>query len=481
MKTAGRIVMAWVMMVVMAGSAMAEVVALQLGGAPVVRELAYDAGRAELASGGDRIVGVDIALKQLTLTPLAAGRTTLAVYDTAGKTRDQFDVTVSSGKVMTDADPEKAVKALLVDDEGRPIPTLQVERVPGSDKVRILGKVGLQRDLDRVKKAKELFADQVVDLTQMDPVYFEKLAQEIKEKISNPNIDVSQAGNVMFLSGMAFSPEEKMQVEAMVRALYPQMQSFLTIRPTAMEDVILQKPLIQVECQILEIKNDAAKQIGIDWGGVIPVSVGAGYSVANPGAPSSYISLDTKTLVKALIPQIQSGDAKVLYTQNLVCENGEQAKFFAGGSFYIVAYLGNAQDITTKEVEYGVGMDLSPKADKVGNIETTVNIEFSNIGPEINKYPSLLKRYVKTSVNVKHGQTLSLGALLGSEMRKNITKIPALGDIPVLGELFKSTNYQENKSEMVIFITPRIVVPGGAENSGLRERVQAKLAAPENK
>ena len=188
MKTAGRIVMALVVMVVMAGSAMAEVVALQLGGAPIVRELAYDAGRAELASGGDRIVGVDIALKQLTLTPLAAGRTTLTVYDTAGKTRDQFDVTVSSGKVMTDADPEKAVKALLVDDEGRPIPTLQVERVPGSDKVRILGKVGLQRDLDRVKKAKELFADQVVDLTQMDPVYFEKLAQEIRAQFKRKQV-----------------------------------------------------------------------------------------------------------------------------------------------------------------------------------------------------------------------------------------------------------------------------------------------------
>jgi len=462
-----------VLLTALAGQARAEIIHLKLGQSPVVRTLNYDPGRGELAPGGDRFVGVDISGRKLTVAPLAIGRATLTVTDSAGKLQEQIDIVVTSVSKTT-LDVVESIKALLIDDEGRPIPTLKVDAVPNADMARVTGSIGLRRDVNRMGRAKEMFGSQLVDLTQTDPSYFDKVTQEIKVAIANPNIDVTRAGDTLFLSGMAFTEGEKIQVEAMARALYPQLQSFVTVRPAAMEDVLLQKPLIQVECQIMEIMNDAAKNIGINWATAVPVTLAANYTAGGSGS----VSLDTKQLMNSLLPLVNNGSAKVLYTQNLVCENGEQSKFFAGGSFYIVAYAPSTLGVETKEVEYGVGMELAPKADKQGNIETVVNIEFSNLGPTINNMPSIMKRYVKTSVNVKHGQTLSLGALMGTDTKKDTSKIPALGDIPVLGELFKSKNYQEGKSEMVIFITPRLVVPGSVENTSLRTQVQTKVNTP---
>ncbi|MCE9614480.1 MAG: hypothetical protein K8T26_09400 [Lentisphaerae bacterium] len=448
------------------------VVWLRLGQEGTQRQMSYTITRCDLPPGGDAIVAVDINGQTVSVAPLALGRTTLTLIDGAGKARDRLDVVVGD-RAGFDA---KSVQSLLRDDVGRPIPTLAAEAIPGSEVIAITGTVMAQRDLDRIRTIRQVFGDNIIDLTALDATYFEKMAKEIREGIGNANVDVTHAGGVVFLSGLVSSSSEKGQIEAMARAMYPRIESFLVVRPVAMpDDVLLEKPLIQLQCQILEIKNDTAKQLGVDWGGIVPVTVGAGYRAENSGGSSGFVSVNTETLIRALIPQVQKGDAKVLYSQNLVCENGEQADFFAGGSFWIVAYLAGT-DISTEEVEYGIKLAFEPKTDKLQNIETAVSIEFSSIGPEINKYPSLLKRTLKTSVNVKHGQTLSLGALLGTDMRKTITKIPALGDIPVLGELFRSTDYQEGKSEMVIFITPRVVTAGSSENVGLRQELTEKMA-----
>jgi pilus assembly protein CpaC len=85
---------------------------------------------------------------------------------------------------------------------------------------------------------------------------------------------------------------------------------------------------------------------------------------------------------------------------------------------------------------------------------------------------------VRTSVNVKQGQTLSLGALIGHTDSEDISKIPGLGSIPVLGQLFKSERYQKKQSELVILITPRRVVPGGPEDVGLRSGLQGRMGEP---
>jgi pilus assembly protein CpaC len=81
-------------------------------------------------------------------------------------------------------------------------------------------------------------------------------------------------------------------------------------------------------------------------------------------------------------------------------------------------------------------------------------------------------------VNVKQGQTLSLGALIGHTDSEDVSKIPGLGSSPVLGALFKSERYQKKESELVILITPRRIVPGGPEETALRNGLREKAMEP---
>ncbi len=453
-------------------------------GKPQAFPVDYVVGRAELAAAGDRVVGVEIVTGSLIMTPLQEGRTTLYVFDEDEIERDQVEIFVSRGLGAGPLDA--VVRALLVDSEGKALPAFGIALVDGLGKVRVTGRITTRLEYDRVAQARAMLGDGLVDLTEFDPGFGPVILSEVRARIGNGNVDLSFSGRELFLQGLVFSEAERAFIESTARSLYPQIRSFLAVKPwkgaELPQDVVLEKPLLLLECQLVEITLDTMREMGVDWGGVQTLGVQAGWAAGAGGADAvSSVSLATTKLFEMLVPHFQSGEARLLYTQNLVCEDGGKGRFFAGGSFHIVAIGPGSQDVAVEEVEYGIGMDLEPRLDRHGNVETKVGIEFSNLGPIIASYPSILKRYVRTSVNVQQGQTLSLGALIGHTATEDISKIPGLGDIPVLGELFKSVKYQKKQSELVILITPRRVVPGCPEEESLRNgaRDKAKQSAGE--
>lgn len=484
----GQIYQKWVHvtgLLVLAGllSARAATVRVSLdlkSGKPGLFPVSYGVGRAELAAGGDRVVGVEIESDTLRMTPLAEGRTTLYVFDESEAERDRLEVFVSRG---TSGGPlDAAVRSLLCDSEGKPLEGLSVSLVDGTDKVRVTGLIGTRQAYVRLAQARAVMGEALVDLTDLSPAYGETVVAETRDRIGNGNIELSFSGRELFLQGMVFSEAEKSFIECAAAGVHPAVRSFLTVKPwkgsEMPQDVVLEKPLLLLECQLVEITLDTMREMGVDWAGVQTLSVQAGWSAAGGADGVSSVSLATTKLFQLLTPHLQSGEARLLYTQNLVCEDGGKGRFFAGGSFHIVAVGPGSQDVAVEEVEYGIGLDLEPRLDRLGNIETKVGIEFSNLGPVIASYPSILKRYVKTSVNVKHGQTLSLGALIGHTDSEDISKIPGLGSIPVLGQLFKSERYQKKESELVILITPRRIVPGAPEEAALRTGLRERATEP---
>jgi pilus assembly protein CpaC len=159
----------------------------------------------------------------------------------------------------------------------------------------------------------------------------------------------------------------------------------------------------------------------------------------------------------------QNGLVKILAEPNLVCLNGQSAKFLAGGEIPVPVPSGlGTTSIEWKE--FGVGLKFTPTV--AGDvISLQVNPEVSDLdytrAIKLNSFeiPAVLTRRASTSVELKNGQTFAIAGLLKEEGRESVDKYPWIGDIPVLGNLFKSSSYQKDQSELVILITAHLVKP----------------------
>lgn len=156
--------------------------------------------------------------------------------------------------------------------------------------------------------------------------------------------------------------------------------------------------------------------------------------------------------------------ARVLAQPTLVVESGRTAKFLAGGEVPIPI----AQEDNTVTVDYkqfGVMVEFTPHILDDGIISLEVQPEVSNIDETAGitlgaiRIPGFRTRRTQTTVRVADGESFVVGGLLQDEIRSAVQKVPLLGDIPVLGALFRSSAYEKNQSELAIIVTPRIVNP----------------------
>jgi len=177
---------------------------------------------------------------------------------------------------------------------------------------------------------------------------------------------------------------------------------------------------------------------------------------------------DVTTALKFLETE---GLARILAEPRLVTLSGQEAKFLAGGEFPIPV----AQDLNTITIEFkefGVALVFTPVvmsngkislrvAPTVSEISSTSAFPAGILGAEF-IIPNLSTRKLETTVQLYDGQTLALAGLLQDNLREEVKKIPGLGDIPVLGALFKSTSYLQEKTDLMIAVTPHLVQPVAA-------------------
>jgi pilus assembly protein CpaC len=152
---------------------------------------------------------------------------------------------------------------------------------------------------------------------------------------------------------------------------------------------------------------------------------------------------------------------RVLAEPNLVSMSGHEASFLAGGEFPYQTV--SDQDVSINFKEFGVGLKFTPIIGSNGMITLRVTPSVSEItelvptstGPQ----PVLSTRKLNTTVNLRDGQTLALAGLLQDDLREVVQKVPMLGDIPILGALFRSSSYQQDKTDLLVAVTPHIVKP----------------------
>jgi pilus assembly protein CpaC len=153
----------------------------------------------------------------------------------------------------------------------------------------------------------------------------------------------------------------------------------------------------------------------------------------------------------------QNGRAGILAEPQLSARNGAKASFLAGGEYPYTVSTINGPTVLFKP--YGVKLDIQPRVDSRGVVRAQIDSEVSSIDAAISTPagPGLRTRKTTTEFNVRSGETIVLSGLLSRETSTDIDKVPVLGDLPILGALFRSKRFQNKETELVVFVTPTVV------------------------
>jgi len=204
-------------------------------------------------------------------------------------------------------------------------------------------------------------------------------------------------------------------------------------------------------------------------------NVGGGTGEVTPGIGSFNLPILTPQIAVAYFPSDiavvlralqEKGFGKILAEPNLIVRSGEIGKFHVGQRIPIQTVTGTGANATVSITyeEVGVRLHFAPEVLETGAIRLKVDpAEVSSVSDFVRFQgivaPEIDTRTVSTSVDLREGESLILAGLLSEEMKKNIQKIPILGDIPILGALFRSTSEDLRELELAFFITPRLVKP----------------------
>ncbi len=325
-----------------------------------------------------------------------------------------------------------------------------------------------------------------IDISAQDT---QQTAENLRESLGGiPGLRVESRGGEVVLAGDV-TPEAEKQIGMLARHF----KGVINLTHGVTVDM---KRMVYLDVQVVDFKKSVLKNLGINWQQSMsgPVLGLVGAAIDNPfyhigdltqggqrsnqlqgnggtltGLPnqmpfSRYFGITT-SLSSVINLAVQNGDAYVLANPQLSTRSGGDATFLAGGEVPIP--VSSALGQTTVEYKnYGVKLNIQPVADRYGNIEATVDTEVSQIDPSvvIQGYPGFLTRKTSSMVNVHSGQTIVMSGLVQATGANTLTKFPWLGDVPIIGALFRDRNFQSSRDELVIFVTPKVFNPDSRIN-----------------
>lgn len=206
-------------------------------------------------------------------------------------------------------------------------------------------------------------------------------------------------------------------------------------------------PLVRTQIFVLEARRSKTRQWGLKW----PQSVTA-QLLPKSSDPFSTLSVTAVALEN-------QGDAKILANPTLLCRSGEEAEFLAGGEFPIKVVSTRMQDVIWKR--YGVLLKVKPRADRFGRMNLSLETEISSIDGSrtVDGIPALFTSRVLSHFDLAEPRTIAISGLIKNEESRALEGVPGLAGLPVLGHLFSSRDFRENRSELLILVRPSLVDP----------------------
>ena len=317
----------------------------------------------------------------------------------------------------------------------------------------------------------------------------------------SPRVTAHAVGDKVVLDGSSPTEEDAFRSAEIARR-YPQAISLISRGGY--------ERMIDMEVRMIEIGRNALARLGVRWqsGSGIPYAIdgpafgligdfkrsdafkpggdaeAAGFAVRPRISPFATTASLVTSLTSMVDLLVQNGDAAILAEPRLSCRSGGSARFVAGGELPIPV-IGSNGSASVQFKEYGVRFEVSPTVNQEGVISASLQAEISSINPEVSvrNVPGLRKQSAATEVNLREGETLVIAGMLSNEISGTIDRVPGLGDLPILGKLFRSRRFQNRETELIVLITPRLHAGGstlGAEQGAdmaqrleaLRERMQ---------
>jgi pilus assembly protein CpaC len=327
---------------------------------------------------------------------------------------------------------------------------------------------------------------QAFDLQVLDvPLNLEPLRATLQKAFPGENIAATQSGSSIMLTGTVKAPEVAEQAVAIAKTASGSVVNLLTIPPM--------KQVVMLEVKFAEVQRNAVRQLGVNifstgalnTPGVISTqqfNPPTATDITNPiGGPIRGFTTDFRLtdllnifvfrpdlnfglLIKALK---QKNLLEMLAEPNLMALGGKEASFLAGGEFPVPIVQGTTgtPTVSVQFKEFGVRLKFVANP----NPDGTINL---HVAPEVSALdysnavtlsgfliPALQTRRAETDIQLKDGQSFAIAGLLDNRVLKVDSKIPWLGDLPILGNLFRSQNFQKSNTELLVMITPRMVQP----------------------
>ena len=421
-------------------------------------------GATRVVEGDPSVASVQTAGNQIIIRAVSPGQTNIVVFKGTQQINYMVNVTAAGAKAVL-AD----VKRLLGDREG-----ITVNAV--GDQIFIEGRAFTAEDFERVTQVTKLYGN-VQNLVKLNPNAKKLAANALVETLKRNGMKEVQANVVattVFLEGSVESQNDLHKLELVIKALGEQVENLVTVGI---------KRMVLMEVQFVEIKRGSLDKVGIKYPTDVTGNIAPEFRyhkiLKGPGADEmTFDLLGTASADFAFGFQFNDGYTRVLAQPKLVCASGEKAEFLAGGEIPIP--LVTDQRMTVEFKKFGIGLNVTPTTDAQGNISAKIEAMVSDVDRSLSvtagglAIPGFRTRTVSTAVTVKHGETIVLSGLFSNDEQKDVSKLPLLGHIPIIGELFKSRSFQESKTELAIFVTPKVVSPNTPRIRQLIDDIKAR-------
>jgi pilus assembly protein CpaC len=308
--------------------------------------------------------------------------------------------------------------------------------------------------------------------------------------LPNSMVDVQAIDGTLVLAGSVNSPVDAEEARRIVRP-------FVSDDKELVNRIKVDAPnQVNLRVRVAEVQRNIIKELGINWDAIahigsfafgiatgtaaatLPLSILSSTAAPTGSFVTRNIGLDSIPMASGIIGynsnslDINSvidaldhnGLVSILAEPNLTAMSGETASFLAGGEFPIIVPQ-NQNQVTVDFKPFGVALAFTPVVLADGRISLRVRPEVSQLSTtgavQIAGFtiPALSTRRAETTVELGSGQSFAIGGLLQNNINDTLRKVPGLGELPVLGPLFRSDQFQRNESELVILVTPYLVRP----------------------